>query len=678
MNDVTELLDDVLLVWYERSHNRLKEIDERNINTLETILIEMEYPLSFVSELVHNLTEGPPEKPEPAVSKKDRDDDASILKKAKEGDVAAQLKIAHDEIKKNDPRTDEILEIKESNLKSIREFIDLGFSESAGAPGCPGSMWNEIMSLMVARSILLGELEEDPLTIMRYLVQNYGDTGLGKEIRSLKFAKPLNVGDIGEGVDKADRGLYSRAFLAAKSGIRKARRLRAMLDDLKWEKCVLFPLFGDTTGLKRQQQLIGLSDKVVVPSSSGDLVDVPSAELAELIRNSGSKENPSDTAFFIYNKETGEISCQFYSDKASSHAIVANCASVKADLVGEHVQDILKSMVNEDIAFDESDHEMVWQLRSDYAGRVLGIEDQLREITTQPVKSIVSVIEDESIFDEVVEYMQNLSNGSDPAKYWKVSVQGKFIKPFESPRRSKDGKLTTPVEYALKYLPDRIDGLSYEDSPPTEKEAARAFFKKTTEESPTRDEQVMLMRLQEKFVNKNEEDLATQIEKIRKDALGIESELIDRLNAKKTLDVGGVQVGLGTYVEAQSIWHFGHFDMIDGDSIMFKYPYMFEINMSMDYLDGEVLKKCLNIDSKIDFIQRFRIGDQDQIGKTGLGDGKVTGKIRMIYALLEDGTEIPIMQKIIRSKSGILGKLEVTYKWTPEMRKRIREHGRVE
>lgn len=668
-----ENLHDITLDWYNRSSDKLQDLNEQNLQLLEAILLERKLPLQFITQFVGNLREAPEpqEQQSPtATSKKEEPDNDSLAKKAGDGDVASQLKVAS--LKANaDLSKSEIKTIQTDSLEHLRKLVTDGFGQADSPPGTPSSMWNEVVSQLAVYDVIVSNAPAQELQLMHHIAKTYGNTALGDEISNLAPSSAVRVADM-DGVSKQHRPLYSRSLLAAKNALRKVSRIREMLEKLDWENVVVLPFIGDKAGLVYQRSVITASKKIVTVNKQDKIVDLPSEIVFEFIANAGGDDNPTDTSVFLYNKDTGQCAPQFYSDKDSPSATVAN-ATVVGDLIGDHVRSLLESLVNDPVAFTEEDLELVWAIRSEHAQQVREIENKLLTTTTQPAKGIMSVLQDDYMLDRVVEFMKNLSNGSDPEKYWKREVVARFQTPLRSPRKG-DGNLTASAERALKYLPDvRVE--SYDERSPSDREAALAFFLCTTKEPPSKTSQKVLMAVQQEFVVMDTVALADEIEAIRLETLDAEHHCVTALDQKKMLLVDGVEIGLGTYVEAQTAWKRGHFDMMEGSGI-FEHPYLFEINMSGTYMNGDVLRQALKIASKNEFLVRFRLGKEtDQIGNIGDVSGRVTGRTKIVYAVMSDGEEIPIMTKCIRSKHGMLGNLEIMYKWTRNMRKLFEKYG---
>ena len=146
------------------------------------------------------------------------------------------------------------------------------------------------------------------------------------------------------------------------------------------------------------------------------------------------------------------------------------------------------------------------------------------------------------------------------------------------------------------------------------------------------------------------------------------------------MDVDGKEVGLGTFLESNTIHKQFHLEAMNqqSESGVHKYPGMIETNHAGLAVDGEVLRKCMpGIKNKNDFIKNFEVGEsQEQKGVSGTQKGRTTGSKRLVYAITADDEKIPIGMKVARPKTGKLGKLQTVYQWSPEMKKCFGKHGK--
>ena len=154
------------------------------------------------------------------------------------------------------------------------------------------------------------------------------------------------------------------------------------------------------------------------------------------------------------------------------------------------------------------------------------------------------------------------------------------------------------------------------------------------------------------------------VENIRKEALKVEEELVEKLDKDYKINVNGQEVGIGTYTQAKDVWEKGHFQAITRpEGSIFEYDDMFVVNCSGYVITPEVLSGMIGVDTENEFITEFKAGE---VVETKSKKGRVTGGGMMIYAIVKDkgtGEERPveIMQKVQRSKAGPMGKFESVF-----------------
>ena len=187
-------------------------------------------------------------------------------------------------------------------------------------------------------------------------------------------------------------------------------------------------------------------------------------------------------------------------------------------------------------------------------------------------------------------------------------------------------------------------------------------------------------RLNSRFIEKGAPDIFSQLEDIRNRTLQAQRDFIKN-NDEIKLDVDGEEVGLGTFLEAGTVWIQFHLEAVNPNSEVgvHKYPGMFETNHGGLSVDGETLTKCMggDVKNKNDFIKKFEVGDiEDQKGVSGTQKGRTTGSKKLVYAITAEGERIPIGVKVARSKTGKLGKLQTVYQWSPEMKKCFSKDGK--
>ena len=549
-------------------------------------------------------------------------------------------------------------EKENTNEKSQKSHIDKGFVKGA-APGNAGSMYNEIMSGKVADLIRENPDASDE-ELVKMLLEDYGDTKLGKQQDSKTIAGGLRKGDLPD-IEGVSNGKLSKTVIAVRSGRRKAERASQATKDLGWENTKSEEFFGDKIGLEEQRNRVRNSSKIV----NLDGEEISQQEMLELIDSSGSGENPSDTATIIENDE-GVITVLFTSDKDSLDAIISQ-SSAKAE--STQTDDAILDLVD-DNQLTQEDAEAIAGERRIFASKKEDTERELKEVTNKPSDFLLNEVSNEMI--------EKAKTATNTKKHFQNEVLNRF-KPGgkiqstplfdDGGNRIKGGQSHNPEEY--------LKQVGWKDGEePTEEQQFKAFllFSKNAENPPANTQ-----KLVERMNEQNDgPDISIDIEDIRKRVISDEQEHIDFLNERQ-IEVEGRKVGLGDYIEGNNVWKQGHFDAIGGQKGVHKHRGMFEVNNAGQTITGDTLKKVFEVDTKNEFLSRFEVMEAaEQTGVSGSQKGKVTGSTRIVYAIFIDeaGKEkrLPIMEKRQRSKDGKLGKLQTVYKWTKDFQQKVKEN----
>ena len=125
---------------------------------------------------------------------------------------------------------------------------------------------------------------------------------------------------------------------------------------------------------------------------------------------------------------------------------------------------------------------------------------------------------------------------------------------------------------------------------------------------------------------------------------------------------------MGDYIEGQNLVEKLHLNVMDGeknDGGVGKDPGLFKLNMGGTLVEGDELKKCIDVDGTDDFIENFEVGtpgDGEEVTKNK-ETGQVTGRNIFVFAVTKAGKRIKVAYKTQRSKQGESGKLSTTYQW---------------
>ena len=614
--------------------------NEQHIIKLWDVLKEHKWPIEARVELIQTLQEKDIVKNKKSgntyVVKTHNPETQSIVKKD-----ASEKEIEKVKQDKEEPKT-------KGDHESKQKHISSGFVKGA-APGNAGSMYNEIMSGEVS-DLLQDNPDATEEELVKSILDKYGDSNLAKQNSSNRMAGGLKTGDLPDGLPKEERELYTKTLIAVRSGKRKHQRSQSASKDLGWKNTETSEYFGDSVGLKKQEEDINSASKVVDLDGN----EIPKDEIIELIKAGGGGDNPSDTATIIKNKDNGEATILFTSDKDSTNAIIAQ-SSTKAE--STQTDDAILQL-GDDGKISSEESEAIAGERRNYASGLKEIESKLKSVTSEPAKYINDNFESDDI-----DFMKSIGAGNN--KYWDgdSGVIKKFKKStnwtterFDENGEKIEGQKHSSDEY-LKEI-----GWNGE-SEPTEEQQAKAFILYATKvENPPKNVQRVISDLNKHKGGPNVDD---SVEKIRKDSI----ELLDKqIGELDQIEVNGI--GVGTYIEGNNIWKQGHMDAIGGKKGVHKYRGMFETNHAGVVLDGNVMKKALGVESKEDFLKKLKI-EKTTFQKSRVG--RVTGSTGLAYMMVGD-KKVPIMEKRQRTKDGPLGKLQTVYKWTPEFQKLIEEN----
>ena len=443
-------LNKILKEWaYRVDDGKPNPSKSAHLYHLSEILIEYKWPLQVIDEFIENLNEG-----DEWWTKLSPEQQAQYIKDHPKSQKAqdAKEKEKGEEPKKTKSKSDH--ESKQKHIKS-------GYVKGA-APGNPGSMYNEIMSGEVS-DLLQDNPDASEEELVKSILDKYGDSNLAKQNSSSKMAGKLSTKELPEDLPKEQRELYSKTLIAVRSGKRKHQRSVGASKDLKWKNTETAEYFGDKAGLKKQEEDIKSASKVVDLDGN----EIPKDEIIQLIRDGGGGDNPSDTATIIKNKDTGEATILFTSDKDSTSAIIAQ-STTKAEST-QTDDAILK--LSEDGKLSKEESEAVAGERRNYSDGLEEIETKLRSVTSEPAKYVNDNFESDDI-----DFMKSIGAGTQ--KYWDgdYGVIKKFKKSMNwtTDRFDENGqKIEGQKHNSGEYLKEvGWDG----ESEPTEEQQAKAFL----------------------------------------------------------------------------------------------------------------------------------------------------------------------------------------------------------
>ena len=544
------------------------------------------------------------------------------------------------------PKDEDFINKLETSVAEIKDslsnFIKNGYTKSKGAPGSPGSMLNEILSISSATDSLNANGEFDYDAQLEKNVELMKDSGLADENQS---QTPSGKRTSTEARALAAKhgisiGLASKIIIATKAAKNKHNRVQKNIiakNNLKNFEAV--PLFGDKTGLQAQRDLVkNTKGKVFLGNT-----EVTQEEALAIINASGGGNNPSDTAIFVVDKDTGNVHMSFFSDKDATSAIVAQ-SSLKAE--NELKKAEIAKLV-EDGLLDEEEAKSITELMDSKVAEYDKLQDDLSAIVNAPGEHLQSI---EAA--KLVNIAKTISKGANPDKYWKEQVVSKFSNPNKKlgDKRASD------------YLPQG------HQNPPTDEEMMTAYVAfindPVNQGNLTKADQRVVMELSN---NTDGPKLGAAIGEIRKRTVEADLKLIQELNERSITLANGNVVPLGNYLEAKSVSEKLHLDMLFGGEGVYQDETAFCQESGGVTVDKEAMARCLPYENKDEVFSHFEIGEERET--TQRGTLVITGGSRIVYAITKDGKRYAIGEKTQRSKTGPLGKLETVYKYHPDLQK---------
>ena len=684
MTNISEIIEEILVEWAYRVHDGMPNPkNAQHIHELRESMEELNLPNKVIYEVINNLINEVTDKETEFKARSKETNKIIYFKNQDNLDKALDsgTAIPFDKGDKSEPETetkpkktnipktpiktdkddgeektltkstDMFKDVKPGELKQTGDYqiknlgLKYGYSKVEGvfkpAPGNAGSMLNEIVSGEVANILQENpNLSEEEL--MDTLMNQFGETKLFKQNKGSQRAGGIKKTEIPEGKNP---GQYSKLLIAIRAGKRKHKKATDAASKNNFENSQVKNYYGHKESFK--SMINDLEGKEVIGPNGKP---VPMEEAIELINSGGGGDNPSDTATLVFDSKSNKVIMLFHSDKDSTDAIIAQ-SSLRAEAKANEKN--IDNLVEQG-KITEEEGEQIKGAQIELIEEREKIENELKTVGAEPAKFFL----DKVPMSEVVK-----SATSD-----------------EGPDGPDKSKTSTKVKSALNNK--NLKSYLTSDNP-TEEEKMEAFMKMMSDENrevePTEAQITLMDRLNRRYASKGAPDVDEKIEEIRNRTIQIESDFIKQNDSIK-MDVDGKEVGLGTFLEANTIFKQFHLEAIDEQSEtgVHKYPGMFETNHAGLAVDGEVLKKCMpGINNKNDLIKNFEVGDAvEQKGVSGTQKGRTTGSKRIVYAVTAEGERIPMGVKVARSKTGKLGKLQTVYQWSPEFKKCFAKDGK--
>jgi hypothetical protein len=523
----------------------------------------------------------------------------------------------------------------EENQKSLDSFVEVGFGDSKGAPGSPGSMLNEIVSISSATDSFNSGKPFNYDSQLESNVNKLKGTGLGDENDGDTPPSGVTLKEARAVAEKygVSVGLAGKCIIATRAAQSKNAHITERIvnkNGLKNPKAT--PFFGDKDGLKAQENMINSASGRVMLGNT----EISKEKAVEIIRSGGGGANPSDTAIFITDEETGDVYMTFYSDKDNVNTIVAQ-SSLRAE--GELKKKEVDKLVEEGKLTKERGVQIQSAIDASIAEHE-ALEAELNNVTTDPAKHLLE--QDPS---KLADIAKTASAGREPDKYWKKAVVNQLMG-------------SRPNKAMLAELPDG------HSNPPTDAEMMIAFVKYANNPNSTlsKDQQRLISDMNKAT---NGPKIGSKIGEIRKKTIESDLKMLNKLNRITMKLDDGTEVGMGNYLEAESLREKLHLDMMFGGEGVYSDPDAFYQESGGVKVDNEALKNCMPFSNKNDMISHFEVGEEREITKRG--SDVITGGSKIVYVISKGGERIPIGEKRQRSKEGDLGKLLTVYNYHPKV-----------
>ena len=553
-------------------------------------------------------------------------------------DKEAETRKKIDNEKNGISSTKSLVDIQDENTKSLESFIQKGFTDSEGAPGSPGSMLNEIISITSATNVLNSGGEFDFESQLESNINSLKGTGLANDNDGNNPASGVTKSEAQSMATKygVSIGVASKAIIATRAAKSKQSHIQeSIISKNKIQNSTSVPFFGDRNGMNAQEEFINSTEGKVFLGNTM----ISKEEAIKIIKSGGKGANPSDTAIFVKNEDTGDVHMVFFSDKDNVNAIVAQSSLVaEVEFKKTKVDTLVKSG-----KLTQEQGDKIKLSMDDAVKEYIQLEEDLNDVVNGPVKHLQNVET-----SRLVDLAKTLSKGAKADKYWNGDKNTRGI-----------AQVMTTSKKHMAYLPEG------HSTPPTDLEMMRGFVSYANDSNNT------LTKVEQRVITdlSNSTDgpkLGAQIGEIRKRTVDADLNLIKKLD-EQTISIDGKQVGVGTLLEAESVVEKLHLEMMFGGAGVYQDSDAFYQESGGTKVDKKAMERCLPFKDKNDMLSHFEVGEERETTKRG--GTTVTGASKIVYAITKDGKKYPIGEKKQRSKTGELGKLQTVYNYHPDVQK---------
>jgi len=520
-----------------------------------------------------------------------------------------------------------------------------GYEKAIGskpAPGGAGSAFNEIVSGEGVHILSENpDMSEEELAMEMY--EQTKDTALGKEQKKTAGIKSGEIADV------ENKELYTKCLVSARSAKKKYERTQKRVSRLQEQGKMgeinkIETYYGADKSLDAQVESINKANKVLLP----DGTEVTKEDAIAFTKAGGGGENPSDTATFVKDKD-GNLLIQFHSDKTTTNDIQDNSTLAQE---GENY----KNSIDNNDSLTSEQKETTKRIVDDYSNQIGEIEENYNNQATPIAQRLESLpIEDQ------VRIIEN--------------DKGTLKKNIDNALFGKGGGLKSQYE---RYLEGR-------DAKDLNTQEKYEIIRKHVSSAQGKGNDVKVVNkvalsLQKENPDIEGIDVKKNLSEQREKVVNLQRERVNQLN-KETVDIDGVEVGVGTLMEAEENIRGFHLNLLDyppkgyeeGNSGSMVGSAL-DVNMGGTIVNGEVLRGCLGVKNTTEFKQKFKLEESEQLtydsnkkDEGGNPLGNVTGKVVFTYAIDSEGKKTEIGYKTYRSKAGATGKTSNTMTYSKDM-----------
>ena len=562
-----------------------------------------------------------------------------------------------------------------------------GYQKATGkkpAPGGAGSAFNEIISCEGAKILAKNpNLNEEELT--RVLVAQYCGTALAKEqslTAEVNGALPK---------DLKNNACASKALVCARSARSKYEGIKTDVTNLQQKGLLgksvqMNSFYGAEDSKAGQIDVLRKSKRIFAP----DGTEIKREDAIAFVAAGGGGANPSDTSIFTTDGK-GNVLLNFFSDKTSTADIQDNSTLVN-EINDKFTQ--IKSLQDAGVIKPKEAATAVKML-AEHAKKVNAIEETYSN-STQTIASNLIELANKKVKGVSINDQSMALNGK------KGTKDKTILKNFEDATTMVDRKTKKTIvrPELLPYLPKDAN-----PAKPTQEQLLIAVTGICAKEGGNPAQQKIVNKiskiLNDEFINAGVTppdgiDVNNTIGVQRKKVVESHHDLFRNLDQTK-IKVGGVQMGLGTFLQSQDVIKSFHLKMMDAppkkyepgnpESLVYS---CFNVNMGGTVVNGQVMRECMGAKNTQDFEQNFSVQEskeftyeysekdaREQLARKGVNKPtpkqlqnarNVTGMKIFTYALnKKDGSRIDVGYRTYRAKTGKTGKTNTTMQYSPQM-----------